>query len=145
MTKAAKFFNETETQRIIKAINSAELDSSGEIRVHLEAKTAVDPVLRAKEIFEKLKMHKTQLRNGILFYLATEDHKFAVIGDQGIHQVVGEEFWIAIKDLVLSKFKQSLFAEGLIAGIEQAGKSLKEFFPYQDGDQNELDNDISIG
>lgn len=144
MLKAARFFSESETQNIIEAINSAELDSSGEIRVHLEAKCSLDPVLRAQEIFKRLAMHKTKSRNGILFYLATEDKKFAVIGDQGIHQVVGQEFWIAIKDSVLDKFKAGLFAEGLIKGIEQAGKSLKEFFPYQDGDQNELNNDISI-
>lgn len=145
MVKAAKFFSNPEIQSILGAIDAAELNSSGEIRVHLEAKCSLDPVLRAKEVFKKLKMHKTKLRNGILFYLATDDRKFAVVGDQGIHQVVGEEFWIAIKDSALSKFKEGFFVEGLIDGINQAGKSLKEFFPYQDGDQNELDNGISIG
>ncbi len=139
-----KFFSKHDQDRIVEAIKAAELNSSGEIRVHLEAKTKLDPVLRAQTIFTKLKMHKTQSRNGILFYLAIEDRKFAIIGDSGIHSVVGDEFWRKIKDTVLAKFQESHFTEGLIEGIQAAGNSLKQYFPYQSGDTNEQKDEISF-
>ncbi len=145
-SKSVSFFTETETTRILEAIKSAEQETSGEIRVHIESKHSdEDPVDRARKIFVKLKMHLTKDRNGILFYLSIKDRKFAVIGDHGIDEVVRDDFWVGVKDLVLAKFKQGLFAEGLIEGINQAGISLKEYFPYHSADKNELDDAINFG
>ena len=84
--------------KIIKAIEMAELNTSGEIRVHIESKCKEDTLDHAAFIFEKLEMHKTEQRNGILFYIALKDHKFAVLGDAGIHQKVGDEFWGKVKN-----------------------------------------------
>lgn len=138
------FFSKQDQIRIVEAIKAAELNTSGEIRVHLESKTKLDPITRAQAVFKKLKMHKTQSRNGILFYLAVEDHKFAIIGDSGIHAVVGDEFWERIKESVINKFKDSLFLEGLVEGIQVAGHSLKQYFPYQNDDKNEQKDEISF-
>jgi uncharacterized membrane protein len=99
----------------------------------------------AKEVFVLLKLHETRLRNGVLFYLALESHKFAILGDAGINEVVAPNFWQEIKDTMRSHFKQGLFTEGLCKGILMAGQELKAHFPYQANDKNELSDDISFG
>lgn len=142
---AKDFFSEAERQQIVDAIKAAELDTSGEIRVHLDKKCPEDVLDRAAYWFEKLQMHKTEQRNGVLFYLAHEDHKFAVLGDVGINQKVPENFWNAIKDQMIADFKEGEFANGLANGIIESGKQLKTHFPYQSDDVNELSDDISFG
>jgi uncharacterized membrane protein len=89
-------------------------------------------------------MQKTELRNGVLFYLAVEDRKFAILGDAGINAKVPENFWDSIKESMLNKFKNNEFADGLVEGITLAGGKLKEHFPYQQGDVNELSDEISF-
>jgi len=133
-----------EQSKIIQAIETAELNTSGEIRVHIESKCKEDILDHAAFIFKKLEMHKTDQRNAILFYIALKDHKFAVIGDAGINEKVGDEFWETVKNEMLPFFKDGQLAEGLINGIHKAGKELKNYFPYQSNDKNELDNEISF-
>lgn len=140
-----KYFTEENKLQIINAIRVAETNTSGEIRVHIE-KFCKDNVLdRAAYIFAKLEMHKTKLRNGILFYVAFEDHKFAILGDAGINEKVAESFWDETKELVLDKFKQGHFAEGISKGVIKAGEQLKAYFPYEEDDVNELSDEISFG
>ncbi len=139
------FFTEAQQQEISQSIERAELNTSGEIRVHLEDKCKTEPVKRAIEVFEKLAMHQTEQRNGVLFYLAVKDKKFAVIGDQGINTLVDTHFWDDVKTEMLNHFKSSKFSEGLCKGIDMAGEKLKIHFPYQSDDVNELSNDISFG
>lgn len=138
-----KFFTEAQEEQIIHAIRQAELNTSGEVRVHIEENCAGDAVDRATQIFGELNMHETELRNGILFYIASEDHKFAVVGDQGIHEHVHDAFWQEIRDEVIDEFKAGHFAAGLEKGILHCGEALKEHFPYQDDDINELPDEIS--
>ena len=90
-------------------------------------------------------MHETKDRNGVLIYLSINDHKFAIIGDAGINKVVPAEFWDENKEMMISHFKKGEFAIGLINGIEKAGEQLKQFFPYQEDDVNELSDEISYG
>lgn len=142
---AKDFFNQTELEAIKQAIATAENHSSGEIRLHLEHHCKEDVLDRAAYLFEQLKMHKTQLRNGVLFYLAIKDHQFAILGDAGINQKVPEGFWDEIRDRMKAKFKEGNYKEALIEGIEQSGLKLKEFFPLDDDDQNELSDEISFG
>ncbi len=142
---AKDFFNEDERKRIVDAIKVAETNTSGEIRVHLDKHCPEDVLDRAAYWFEKLKMHKTELRNGVLFYLAYEDRKFAVLGDAGINAKVSDDFWDDIKELMLAAFKEGQFAEGLEKGILESGKQLKAHFPYQSDDVNELSDEISFG
>jgi len=138
------FFSADEQARIVAAIKEAEKATSGEIRLHLTNHCKGDVLDCAAFIFEKLKMHETELRNGVLFYLAVKDHKFAILGDAGINAAVPDNFWDEVKETVLSEFKKEHFAEGLIKGIQMAGEKLKEYFPYQSDDVNELPDDISF-
>ncbi len=133
-------------QQIMAAIAEAEQNTSGEIRVHVESKCTGNVLDRATEVFADLHMHKTELRNGVLFYVALEDHQFAVLGDAGINATVPEHFWEDITAEVIRQFKEKKYAEGLSKGILMAGEQLKAHFPYsQKGDLNELSDDISFG
>ena len=141
----SKFFTQEQKKQITDAIKDAELNTSGEIRLHVEKRCKINTLDRAAYIFDKLNMHKTEKRNGVLFYLAVDDHKFAILGDAGINQVTSENFWDEIKDIVLDHFKEGKYADGLAKGIRMAGEALKEHFPYQTDDVNELSDDISFG
>lgn len=138
------FFSESDKKSIQEAISEAELNTSGEIRVHIDAKCAEDVKLHAIEVFGKLKMHETAMRNGVLFYLAVEDRKFAIIGDEGINKVVPADFWDNIRETMTQYFKQNDFVNGLCEGIKMAGEKLKANFPHKEDDINELSNEISF-
>jgi len=142
---ANKYFSKEEEERVVSAIQSAEKATSGEIRVHIEPSTKSDPIERAKEVFYTLGMNETELKNGVLIYLAIKDKKMAIIGDSGIHEKVGDGFWQAEKDLMKEHFSKSDYATGLILAIEEVGVKLKSFFPFQENDTNELNNEISFG
>jgi len=139
------FFTEAEQQQIVEAIKHAEFNTSGEIRVHIEPKCDGDAYERAKVVFESLGMDATELKNGVLFYVAYKDKKFAILGDKGIHEKVSQQFWDAEKELMLTHFKESKFAEGISKAIADAGEKLKLHFPYSSNDTNELSNEISFG
>ncbi len=143
--KPSNFFTSEQKERIREAIRSAEKDTSGEIRVHIDKKCKDDALDRAAYIFEKLAMHKTNLRNGVLFYLAVDDHKFAILGDAGINNVVQDNFWDNIKEVMAEKFREGDFTGGLETSILMAGEQLKKHFPYKIDDINELPDDISFG
>ena len=142
--KAKNAFSTEEKERIVEAIKHAEKDSSGEIRVHIENRCKGEVLDRAATVFAKLKMHKTELRNGVLFYLALEHRKFAILGDAGINAKTGNHFWDAIKVEMAEAFQNGQLTEGLIGGIIKAGEQLKVHFPYQQDDVNELPDDISF-
>ena len=131
---------------ITEAIQEAERNTSGEIRVHIENNCESDVLDRATEVFAQLHMHLTRQRNGVLFYVAIKDHKFAVLGDAGINAIVPDHFWEDITAEVISYFKKQEYAAGLAKGVIMAGEQLKSHFPYSDkGDLNELSDDISFG
>lgn len=138
-------FTQRQQEAIQLAIAQAELNTSGEIRVHVEKKCKEDPVKRAIAVFEKLGMHKTEQRNGVLIYVAMDDHKLAIVGDKGINEIVPDHFWDDERDLMTSYFRQGQFTEGLVKGIAKVGEQMKSAFPYLEGDNNELSNDISFG
>ncbi|MFD2571456.1 TPM domain-containing protein [Spirosoma soli] len=138
-------FTSDEQQRIVNAIRQAEKATSGEIRVHVEPHCANnDPVQRAIEVFARLGMHQTKDQNGVLFYLAHVDRKFAVVGDKGIDAKVPADFWESTKELLRTHFAAGNYVEGLSQGIERAGQQLKHYFPYAKDDTNELADDISF-
>ncbi|MEJ7779361.1 MAG: TPM domain-containing protein [Daejeonella sp.] len=136
-------FSEQEQQLISNAVESAERFTSGEIRICIE-KTCSEPVLdRAANYFKKLGMDKTAKRNGVLIYVATSDHQFAIIGDSGMNSLVPHDFWDSTKEAMLTHFKNGDLAGGIITGVKLAGEQLQGFFPYHDSDVDELPNDIS--
>ena len=143
--KVKDFIGKDGQQQIVQAIKDAELDTSGEIRVHLESKCTGDPLQRAVYIFNYLKMYNTQSRNGVLVYVAVESRKFAIIGDVGINNVVPDNFWDGIKQRMGEAFSAGKYVEGLACAIREAGESLKKYFPYQTDDVNEQPDEISFG
>jgi len=145
MSNVENFLTQPQEQEIIDAIRAAEKNTSGEIRVHLEKNSEKDPLERAKEVFYFLKMDKTKNKNGVLFYVAVDDKKFSVLGDEGINNLVPEDFWNSIKDTVIQHFSIERYADGLKEGILATGQKLKEYFPFQTDDKDELSNEISSG
>ena len=142
---ARDFFSDEEKTRIIESIRIAESETSGEIRVHLSSGSCRSGVLNcAAHWFQKLKMHKTELRNGVLFFISIKDRQFAIIGDAGINRKAPENFWDDIKNQISVRFKEGLFADGLSEGIRLAGDHLKTYFPRQKDDKNELSDDLSF-
>lgn len=130
---------------ILAAIAAAEKNTSGEIRLHIEAQCPGKPMDRAIDLFDELAMHQTEARNGVLLYIAWRDRKAAIFGDAGIHEKVGQAFWDEDISILIDYFKVGKVVEGLIAVINQIGDKLKEFFPYATDDVNELSNEISFG
>lgn len=145
MSNVEDFLTRAEEQEIVEAIRIAEKETSGEIRVHIEKISTINAYDRAKEVFHELKMDETELKNGVLIYLAVDDHNFVICGDKGINDVVEANFWDSTRDVMLTQFKQNQFKQGLVDGILRAGEQLKKYFPYQEGDTNELSNEISKG
>jgi uncharacterized membrane protein len=144
MMKASSFFTTEQQEKILASVREAEKATSGEIRVHIETSFKGDVLDRAAWVFGKLGMHKTALRNGILFYLAVADRKFAIIGDVGINTKVPDGFWNKISELMQKNFKEAKFTEGLSEGIILAGEQLKTHFSHRKDDVNELPDEISF-
>jgi len=135
---------ENEKLKVTNAIKEAEKNTSGEIRVHIENHCKGNILDRASEVFAILNMHKTALRNGVLFYIALKDKKFAILGDAGINHKVPSNFWDAIKEQMQILLKEGKTADALASGIAQAGVALKSHFPYETDDINELSDEISF-
>lgn len=145
MSKVEDFLSKKEEQEIVDAIQIAEKNTSGEIRIHIEKSTSTDSFTRAVEVFHLLEMDKTKDSNGVLIYVAVKDKHFVIYGDKGINEKVAPDFWDTTKDVIQSHFKNGNFKQGLIDGILKAGEQLQHHFPYQVDDNNELSNEISKG
>ena len=131
MSRVEDFLTAAEEQEIVLAIIVAEKNTSGEIRVHIEAHSKIEHFKRAQEVFHFLKMDNTKEENGVLLYVAVHDKKFVIYGDKGINKVVNKDFWNTTKDV--------------IEGVLKAGKELETHFPWQHNDTNELSNEVSKG
>jgi uncharacterized membrane protein len=139
------FLHALDNERIVAAILDAESRSRGEIRVHVsnQAPTEVEAAARAQ--FEKLDMTKTDLRNGVLIYVAPRSQRFAVIGDAGIHERCGPAFWTDIASAMEADFRAGRFTEGIVKGVKEAGDALARYFPREGpaSDVNELPDDVT--
>lgn len=141
----AKFFSTEEEEQIINAIKAVENKTSGEVRVHIQGKIK-KPVLEAgKDMFLKLGMQKTQARNGVLFFIVPKEHKFAILGDKGLDDVVPEHFWEEVRNDMRGFFREGKFGDGLVHAIHKVGNYLTSHFPVQEDDENELSDEISYG
>jgi len=144
-SKVEAFLSEEEEQEVVKAIRIAEKKTSGEIRVHIESGTKLDPYERVHEVFHELKMEATKDRNGVLIYIAVNNRSFVIYGDKGINEVVSKTFWNDTKEVIQTHFKKGAFKNGIVEGILKAGEELKAHFPYRSDDTNELSNEVSKG
>jgi uncharacterized membrane protein len=139
------FLKSLEMDRIVAAIDTAEQQTSGEIRVHVQPTTrGADIRTIAERTFERLGMTKTELRNGVLLFVACEEQRFVILGDKGINEKVPAGFWDDIAARLTVRFKAGEFTEGIVDAIHSAGEELRAFFPRQSGDVNELTNEVSI-
>lgn len=145
MSKVEAFLTKLEEDEIVSAIQIAETNTSGEIRVHIEASSKKDHYKRAVEVFYLLKMEATKDHNGVLIYVAVADKKFVIYGDEGINKKVSDDFWDTTKNTIQNQFKKGDFKQGIVDGVLKAGEELKAHFPWQTNDENELSNDISKG
>lgn len=145
--KESEFFSEEEKNLIVSAIKSAELRTSGEVRVYVESKCEyVDALDRAIELFGSLKMYETAERNAVLVYVALKDRQLAIFGDEGIHSKVGTAFWNDEVKQMLSEFNKDHYAFGISKVVADIGEVLVKYFPYnKDSDKNELSDDIVFG
>ena len=155
MSKVEDFLTKDEEAEIVAAIRMAEKNTSGEIRVHLEKgpslegelakQTSIAPMQRAVEVFHELEMDTTQLRNGVIIYVAVKSRQFAIYGDKGINDKVADDFWNCTKDIMLDHFINGRNKQALVDGIHNAGEQLKKYFPFESDDTDELSNEISKG
>ncbi|PZP51024.1 MAG: hypothetical protein DI598_04260 [Pseudopedobacter saltans] len=145
--KPIQFFSADEQERIVTAIQSAEKNTSGEIRVFIENKCRfVDPIDRAYEVFGGLQMEKTEQRNAVLLYIAVKHRQLAIYGDEGIHQKLGQEYWNNEVSSLLQSFDKRDYTQGVIDIVKDLGTALSEKFPYDPKtDKNELPDDLVFG
>jgi uncharacterized membrane protein len=144
--KVEELFTDSVKAEVELAIYEAEKDTSGEIRLFVENHNKRGDLMdRAAFLFNKLEMHKTELRNGVLFYMAVKDQQFVILGDGGINAKVPDDFWHHIKNHMTTRFEEGEVPSGLMEGIRMAGKALAEHFPIQNDDQNELSNEVLVG
>lgn len=148
---ARRFLSEADFDAIVHAIVAAEAETSGEIRVHLERRGPRrrgdkwgDVYQRAHEVFSHLGMRRTPQRHGVLIYLALEDRKLAIVGDEGIHGRVGDLYWARVRDLMVEKLRAGAPRDAILAAIREVGRALREHFPRRPGDSNELSDQVSV-
>jgi uncharacterized membrane protein len=148
---ARSLFSEGDFAGIAAAVTAAEAATSAEIRVHLERRLpaargagSADALARAREVFAHLGMHRTALRHGVLIYLAVEDHKLAIVGDEGIHARVGDDYWAGLRDLMVERLRREEPGAALVEAIRGLGTSLAIHFPRRPDDTNELSDKVSV-
>jgi uncharacterized membrane protein len=146
LKRKKKFFTDEEQRLIVSAIQNAERCTSGEVRVFVESRCSyMDAFDRAVEIFTQMGMHATEERNGVLVYVAIKDHQLAVLGDEGIHRKVGNEYWNTEVGKMIRDFNRDDYAKGIAGCVEDIGEALQKYFPYTDKDKNELSDEIHFG
>jgi len=142
--KASEFFTDDEQYKIIQTIRTWEKETTGEIKLHIENECKGDPLKRAQKLFSELKLNETKNRNAVLIYLAVKTHKFAILGDTGIHNKVTKGFWNSIAWIIEDHFKQNLYLVGVLEAVNLVGAKLGDFFPEEEGDTDEISNEISF-
>ena len=145
-------FTEADLDAVAAAVREAERATSAEIRVHAERRVAhglrrrtVDPIVRARDVFVALGMHRTAQRSGVLIYLAVEDRKLAIIGDEGIHTRVGDDYWTGVRDRMVERLRAGAMRDALVGAVTDVGAALARFFPRRPDDVDELPDDVSLG
>ncbi|MDD5348781.1 MAG: TPM domain-containing protein [Chthoniobacteraceae bacterium] len=140
--RAKAFLNQLDDQRIVAAITESERHTSGQIRVYISRKDVEDALTRAKARFMALGMDKTRDRNAVLIYFAPRSHQFAVVGDAGVHERCGDDFWRQLTAAMGAALKNRQFTEAVILAVERCGALLAEHFPPRPDGSNELPNEV---
>jgi uncharacterized membrane protein len=141
--KTKAFFSQLDHDRMVAAIVTAEKQTSGEIRVYVSHRKVNEVRHAALHHFQKLGMHRTKHRNAVLIFVAPESQNFFVAGDEAVHAKCGEAFWEQVAAKMQEQFRQARFTDGIVHGIQLAGKLLAEHFPRDRADRNELPDSIA--
>ena len=136
--------NSVDSSKIVDAIRNAELLTSGEIRVYIAKHCKEDALEKASRVFQKLKMQNTALRNAVLILVCPTDHKAAILGDKGINDITDDGFWDSTLNELTAYCSKDLITEGICKAVEKVGDLIKQKYPYQEGDINELDNEVIL-
>jgi uncharacterized membrane protein len=151
-TWARRVFADGDLDAIAAAVRAAERRTSAEIRVHVERRVArgvlhrtTDPMTRARRVFAALGMHRTADRGGVLIYVAVEDRKLAIVGDEGIHARVGDEFWAGVRDRMVERLRAGNARAAAVGAVAEVGAALARVFPRDPDDRDELPDDVSLG
>jgi uncharacterized membrane protein len=140
-----RFLSEVDLHAVAAAIGAVEKQTAAEVRVHLDAHCPGDAMAQAVAVFERLGMHRTAERHGVLIYVAIEDRKLAVLGDQGIHDRLGQTYWDRLVQDILAHFRDERPRDGLLHAVGEVGAALRQHFPRRSDDDNELPDQLSIG
>lgn len=141
--RTKEFLSKLEHDRIVQAIRDAESRTSGEIRVYVQrGKLSADPLIVAQKKFQRLGMYKTRERNAVLIFVAPRAHKFAIVGDEAIHEKCGEQFWQRVVDGMRIHFQNEKFSHALTEAINEVGSVLAAHFPSTSAKANELSDEI---
>jgi uncharacterized membrane protein len=138
-----QFLSQLDHDRIIAAIAESEKATSGQIRVHVTRRRPADLEARARRRFEKLGMTQTRHRNGVLIYIAPNLRRFQILGDTGVHEKCGDDFWKETAGEMEEHFRRGAFTDGILRGVEKVGRVLAEHFPREAGDTNELPDEVT--
>lgn len=145
-----RWLSAADLKALARAIGEAERHTSGEIRVHLERRIPGRPAddavqARARDVFRRLGLDRTRERNAVLIYLALEDRRLAVVGDEGVHARVGDAYWARVRDVMVEHLRRGGLREALAAAIETVGETLRRHFPRRPDDRNELPDQVTLG
>jgi uncharacterized membrane protein len=144
--RTREFIDRLEHDRIVQAIRDAEAKTSAEIRVYVQrGELKADPLLAAQDKFQQLGMHRTADRNGVLIYVAPRSRRFAVVGDQGIHERCGAAYWQEVVDAMAGHFRSERFSDAIVGAIRGVGEQLARHFPNTGTNGNELPDEIVEG
>jgi uncharacterized membrane protein len=149
---ASRVFSRADLDAIVEAVRAAERRTAAEIRVHVErhfahgrSAVAADAMTRAREVFVALRMHETAHRAGVLIYLALEAHALAIVGDEGIHARVGDEYWVTIRDRMVARLRAGALRDAVVEAVADVGAVLAREFPRRPDDIDELSDEVSLG
>ena len=147
-----RLFAAGDLEAIGAAVAVAERETSAEIRVHLDRQLARhtdvpsgDALARARQVFVRLRMHETDEHNGVLIYLAVEDRKLAIVGDDAVHACVGEQYWASVRDAMVERLRRGEAREAILHAVGDVGAILRKFFPPRPGRHNQLSDEVSLG
>lgn len=142
-TQPERFLTAAESQRMTEAIARVERGTSAELKLLIVRHCWGKLHEKARRLFYKHGLDRTAERNAVMILLVTSNREFLIFGDQGIHQHVGLNFWLDVRDAMANEFRAGRVIEGLETGIGRIGEKLAAYFPAKANHPNELRDEVA--